>query len=123
MFCQSCGTQNASDASFCVRCGVALKPAGSPAPPPPHQYPPPQHIENYLVQAILVTIFCCLPFGIAAIVYAAQVNSKLAMGDFNGAMDCSRNAKKWSLVGLIVGVVGLGLYLAVIMIGVLANKF
>jgi len=37
-------------------------------------------VPNYLVQAILCTICCCLPFGIVAIVYAAQVNGKVAGG-------------------------------------------
>ena len=32
------------------------------------------------MQAILVTLFCCLPFGIVAIVFAAQVDSKVAAG-------------------------------------------
>ena len=43
--------------------------------------PPP----NYLVWAILTTIFCCLPFGIVSIVFAAQVNGKYAGGDYAGA--------------------------------------
>ena len=47
--------------------------------------PPPSNIPNYLVQAILVTIFCCLPFGIVAIVFAAQVNSALAAGNYEAA--------------------------------------
>jgi len=38
------------------------------------------------VQAILCTLFCCLPFGIVAIVFAAQVDGKLAAGDYNGAV-------------------------------------
>jgi hypothetical protein len=54
-----------------------------------------QKIPNYLVQSILVTLFCCLPFGIAAIVYAAQVNGKLQGGDVQGAMESSRKAKMW----------------------------
>ena len=34
------------------------------------------HVPNYLVHAILVMIFCCQPFGVVAIVYAAQVDGK-----------------------------------------------
>ena len=41
-----------------------------------------RNIPNYLVQAILTTLFCCLPFGIVAIVYAAQVNTKIEAGDY-----------------------------------------
>ena len=48
--------------------------------PPPSSTPP----KNWLVESILVTIFCCLPFGIAGIVFASQVNSKWAAGDYNG---------------------------------------
>ena len=38
-------------------------------------------VPNNLVWAILSTLFCCLPAGIVSIVYAAQVNGKLAAGD------------------------------------------
>ena len=54
------------------------------------------NVPNYLVQAILVTLFCCVPFGIVSIVYAAQVNSKLAAGDFQGATEVSNKAKTWA---------------------------
>jgi len=58
------------------------------------QAPPP----NYLVFAIIVTIFCCQILGIVSIVFAAQVNSKWNAGDFEGALDASKNAKLWALV-------------------------
>ncbi|MES2882212.1 MAG: CD225/dispanin family protein, partial [Bacteroidota bacterium] len=45
-----------------------------------HDILPPQQPKNWLVESILVTIFCCLPFGIVGIVNAAQVNSKFAAG-------------------------------------------
>ena len=61
------------------------------------------HVPNYLVQAILVTIFCCLPAGIVSIVYAAQVNSKLAAGDMNGALESSRSAKMWAWISFGLG--------------------
>jgi hypothetical protein len=72
------------------------------------QTPPP----NYLVFAILATIFCCQILGIVSIVYAAQVNSKWNAGDIQGAMDASKNAKLWAWIAfgsglLIVVVVGL----------------
>ena len=52
-------------------------------------------VPNYLAQAILVTLFCCLPLGIPAIVYAAQVNSKLQAGDYEGAVAASQKAKQF----------------------------
>ena len=60
-------------------------------------------IPSYLPQAILVTIFCCLPFGIVSIVYAAQVNGKVAAGDIDGARDASEKAKTWAWVALGFG--------------------
>ena len=66
------------------------------------------NVPNYLAQAILVTIFCCMPFGIPAIIFAAQVNSKLAYGDELGAREASRKAKTWCWVSFGVGL-GIGL--------------
>lgn len=62
-------------------------------------------IPNYLVQSILVTLCCCLPGGIVAIVYAAQVNTKLGVGDFAGAQEASDKAKMWCWVSFGVGLV------------------
>jgi Gpi18-like mannosyltransferase len=68
---------------------------------PSSQNPP----KNWLVESILVTIFCCLPFGIAGIVFASQVNSKFAAGDYDGAMRASRDAAKWTKIAFWVGIV------------------
>jgi len=69
------------------------------------QTPPP----NYLVFAILTTIFCCQILGIVSIVFAAQVNSRWNSGDIQGALDASKNAKLWAWIGfgsgLIIGLV------------------
>jgi hypothetical protein len=72
---------------------------------------PPVRPKNWLVEAILVTIFCCLPFGIAGIVFAAQVNSKYDAGDFDGAQKASADAGKWTKIGFFVGIVFLAFYL------------
>jgi hypothetical protein len=62
-------------------------------------------VPTYLWQSIVVTACCCLPFGIAAIVFAAQVNSKLAAGDVQGAMESSRKAKMWCWIAFGLGIV------------------
>jgi hypothetical protein len=66
---------------------------------------PREHVPNYLVQSILVTLFCCLIGGIIAIVYAAQVNGKLAAGDYRGAKAASNSAKMWCWISFGVGLV------------------
>ena len=60
--------------------------------------------KNWLVESILVTIFCCLPFGIAGIVFAAQVNSKYQSGDYAGALQSSKEAGKWTKIGFWIGI-------------------
>jgi hypothetical protein len=92
--------------------------------PPGYQqagYQQPVSVQNYLVPAILVTIFCCLPAGIVAIVYAAQVNGKLAGGDVAGAMDSSKNAKTWCLVSAGAGVVVIVVWCLLMFLGALSN--
>ncbi len=64
-----------------------------------------QPVPNYLVPAILSTICCCVPFGIVAIVFAAQVNSKLAAGDRAGAVAASEKAKLWCWIAFGSGIV------------------
>ncbi|MBI9041429.1 CD225/dispanin family protein [Lutibacter sp.] len=61
--------------------------------------------KNYLIEAILVTIFCCQPFGIVSIVYAAQVNSRFAEGNYDGAKKASKSAKNWMIAAIISGFV------------------
>ena len=96
MYCPTCGGTNVEGARFCKACGGSLtsEPVGG----------PPPYVPNHLVWTILVTIFCCLPFGIVSIVYAAQVNGKLAAGDVDGARISSQNAKTWAWVSFGVGI-------------------
>jgi Interferon-induced transmembrane protein len=68
-------------------------------------------VPNYMVWAILATVFCFLPTGIVAIVFASQVNSKLAAGDRAGAVEASNKAKTWTIVSVVVGVLfGIALF-------------
>lgn len=103
MYCHNCGTQNDDNAWKCVSCGTVLQTAA-----PQAAGPSTGSIPNYLIPSILVTIFCCWPAGIPAIVFAAQVNTKLAQGDVGGALESSRKAKMWTWIAFGVGL-GLGL--------------
>jgi hypothetical protein len=61
--------------------------------------------KTYLMEAIVATLLCCIPFGIVAIVYAAQVDSKFSAGDYQGAQKAAHSAKTWYHVALISGLV------------------
>jgi hypothetical protein len=99
MYCTNCGTQLPPGATACPGCGHAT----------PYFAAPPK-VPNYLVQSILTTLCCCLPFGIVALVYSTQVNAKLAAGDLTGAQASSNSARTWVIVAFIGGIVsGAGL--------------
>ena len=129
MNCPNCGTSNLDNASICVNCGRPMAGGGTytPPPPPPQQQvsysapPPPsrfdtpgqvpaQNIPNYLWQSIVVTLCCCLPLGIVAIIFAAQVNDKLRSGDIQGAMQASKQAKMFCLIALGLGLLVMLIY-------------
>lgn len=99
-------------------------PAGGP-PASPYQ-PPVAHspanmgmhagidIPSYLWQSIVVTILCCWPLGIPAIVYAAKVDGLKRTGDTQAAMAASNSAKTWCWVAF-----GLGLVSNVVLLGIM----
>lgn len=127
--CPSCGNPIPDGGRFCVACGrpapepapaAGQRPADAPGPtyaaPPPYglsrpaESGRPPHIPNYLGWAILSTICCCLFTGIVSIVYAAQVNGKIARGDIDGAQQCSNNARTWAWVSFGLGIAGWIIY-------------
>lgn len=70
--------------------------------------------DTNLVWAILSTVLCCMPFGIAAIVYAAKVDSLWNQGDQAGSERASRLARNWSIASAATGVVVMVIYVALI---------
>lgn len=68
-----------------------------------------QKPKTWLVESILATVLCCIPTGIAAIVFAAKVDTKWNQGDIAAAEKASADAKLWTLIsvglGLVVGVI------------------
>ncbi|WP_138992324.1 CD225/dispanin family protein [Larkinella sp. C7] len=77
--------------------------------------------KTWLVESILVTLFCCLPFGIAGIVNASNVETRYSNGDFVGAQRASEEAAKWTKVSFFVSIGFWVLYLAAIFIGILSG--
>jgi hypothetical protein len=74
-------------------------------------------VPNYMVPAI-ISIFCCWPLAIPAIIFAAQVNSKVAAGDVAGAQDSSKKAKMFAFIAIGLGVVGIVIYGIMMILGV-----
>jgi len=96
-----------------------------------------QPIPNHLALAIVATVVstlalcgCCWAFpfcgfGIAAIVFASQVDSKARLGDIQGALAASKNAKMWSLISygtsLLIVVLSIFLFGIMAFTGALKN--
>ena len=143
-FCTQCGAQLDGNTRFCTNCGA---PAPAPEPQPQQQYqsqqtyaqpqqtytqpqPEPQPARqqpmmvpkpnSYLVWAILSTIFCCLPFGIVAIVQAAKVDGLWRNFQYEEAQEASDKAKKWVIIAAIVGIVSGIVYTVLVTKGVIA---
>jgi len=86
----------------------------SPYAPPQSQYTPPYvpppsfggagfDIPNYLPWAIAATLLCCMPGGVAAIVYAVKANNAKDRGDYVAADAAARQAKTWLIVSVVIG--------------------
>jgi len=81
-------------------------PPGYPPPPPgyPPQQPPGQAPNNHLVWSILVTLFCCLPLGIVAIIKSTQVNGLWQSGQYAEAQAAADSARKFVMWSVIIGI-------------------
>jgi hypothetical protein len=106
MYCTNCGTPNEDGATCCTNCDYEI----------PHF---PEDVPNYVTQAILVTLCCCVPFGIPAIFFAAQVNTKLQAGDVAGAIESSNKARNWCWIAFGCGAVIAAAYVGSSIISVL----
>lgn len=98
--CYQCGRIIAAAAAICPGCGVQQPGSRDTS----TSFVPGRHVPTYLVQAIFCTLFCCLPFGIVAIVYAAQAMGRLAAGDYRGAVKASDSARTWCWVSFLTGI-------------------
>ena len=77
--------------------------------------------DNYLVWAILSTLFCCWPVGIVSIVNAAKVDAEWNKGNYAEAQKCSDNAKKFATISAIVGAIFIVLYIVLVFAGAVSG--
>lgn len=81
-----------------------------------YEQTPQEPINNNLVWAILATVLCCLPTGIYAIICASKVDGLLIAGKTQEARGKADEAKKWSIISAIIGVAGIVIYGAILVI-------
>ncbi|XP_048970934.1 proline rich transmembrane protein 1B [Canis lupus dingo] len=75
--------------------------AGMPAPTAVEHRPLP---KDYMMESVLVTLFCCLLTGLIAIVYSHETRAALSRGDLAQAEEASRKARSLVLFSLLFGV-------------------
>ena len=66
--------------------------------------------NSNMALAIFTTICCCLPLGIVAIIKANSVETLYLMKQYDAANSAAQESKKWSLIGIIISVVGWFIY-------------
>ncbi|MBR1712119.1 MAG: CD225/dispanin family protein [Alloprevotella sp.] len=71
--------------------------------------------DNWLVWAVLVTLCCCMPFGIVAIYKSAKVNPYYESGAYAQAQQAAGEAKKWVIIGAVCGLIFQALYLVFVL--------
>jgi hypothetical protein len=76
---------------------------------------------NFLWQSIVATLLCCLPLGIAAIVFASKVDSAWTSGQYEVAQDAARKAKMFTFISIGVGAVVVLLYIVLGILGAAAT--
>lgn len=78
-------------------------------PPPinPVAQAPNNNLIFAIIACVLSVVFCCLPHGLISLIFALQVNSKAAAGDYQGAVNAAKQAKTWAIISIVVSLVWL----------------
>lgn len=147
--CSSCGASLLEGAQFCGSCGAQARGAGATSEAGPDAVPGPEsaavtyepagsHPELEagpdplrsprpdatwpLILAIATAVFCCQPFGIVAIVFAAQASSLITAGDYAAAEEKIGKSKFWALLGIGIMAVLFVLYFGFVIVMMVASN-
>lgn len=115
MLCPNCGQDVEPTKPQCPGCGAPMHPFAAPRSPmaagPVTPPIPPGAVPTYLVQSILCTLFCCMPLGVVAIVFAALSTGNVQSGNYAVAMENARMAKTFCWLSFWLGLVPIVLWL------------
>lgn len=108
MYCKECGAFIPESSTSCPNCGFPVNGLAA------SNYSGSQNRicpETHLAKAIILTVLCCWPLGIPAIVNAAGVEKAFYSGNYSLAVEKSQKAAKWCNTTLIVGIIIWVLYI------------
>lgn len=87
-----------------------------PTPPPSRPMP-----KTWLVESILVTCLCCLPFGILGIINATKIENLYLNKEYEQAIYYSKQAKKWTLWGFFTALALILIYIIILIISLILS--
>lgn len=119
-YCPKCGNAVPERTAFCPKCGTNVQDA-TVQQTQNYQQPMPPCPPTYLALSIIVTVLCCLPFGIVGIIKSSSVSKEYAVGNYSGALGASKQAKTWSIAGLCCGLLWIIIYIILTVCGVLVG--
>ena len=70
----------------------------------------PPKVPDYLAWSVLVTLCCCPPLGIAAIIFSVMANSAKNHGEYQSAIDHAGKAKICLWISFVIGVIWMTFY-------------
>ena len=120
MFCTKCGKDIPENASFCPSCAAPVnvqyqqQTAFAQQPVTPQQtaaIQEPAKVTDWLIPGIIATVCCCLPLGVVSIVFAAQANSQAQQGNYEEAQKTADKAKLFFILSIVLGLIGVVLYI------------
>jgi hypothetical protein len=115
VYCAACGTENPPDVNICQSCGKFIEAKSA---PPASRPPGPVSIDVSLVGPILATLFCCQPFGIVAIVFAAMAMSHASAGNLEAAERSAAQSRQWTNWAVAGGLAALVVYIVLAAVAV-----
>jgi hypothetical protein len=79
-------------------------------------------VPDYFVPAIVSTFCCCLPAGIASIVYASRARSSRDTGNIPAALEAAKQARMWLIIAVVAGLVVVGFWLLMVVVGAASDS-
>lgn len=76
----------------------------------------------YLILSIISTLCCCLPFGVAGIVFSAKINSAMLAGNLEEAQNNAKMARIWIIVSFAIGLLTWLIYMVLIVTGAVSGS-
>lgn len=119
-YCSNCGNVINDKSLFCPKCGkrvaVVINIQRQDNQPFQQNEQKPFKPNSNMILAILTTVLCCVPLGVYAITLANSVDTLYYSGEYQKAEMAAQDAKKWSIIGIVIGFVTCIVYILIVLV-------